>query len=279
MIDSIRAEVLRLRRWPVLWSLLAVWLTLNLTFMYLLNYLSYSSGSAADATEGQPREYVLAQMMPTAVPEEFVGGTVLFGGALMLILGALATGSGYGWGTWKTVFTQGPARVTALLGTVLALLAVAVVAVLGAFVLDLGVACVIASAESQPLVLPSVGRLLAGIGSGIAILTMWTLLGALIGLLARGPSLAVGLGLVWVLVLENVLRFFGDMLGSAGAVTDYLPGSVAGSLAGDLRTLQGEATPGVLDLLDWTQAVVALAVYPVIFLACAIVVVRRRDLV
>ncbi|KAF0847740.1 ABC transporter permease subunit [Nocardia caishijiensis] len=279
MIDSIRAELLRLRRWPVLWSLLAVWLTLNLTFMYLLNYISYSSDSSSDATEGQPREYVLAQMMPAAVPEEFVGGTVLFGGALMLILGALATGSGYGWGTWKTVFTQGPARVTALLGTVLALLTVAGVAVVGAFALDLSVACVIASAESQPLRLPSVGRILAGVGSGIAILTMWTLLGALIGLLARGPSLAVGLGLVWVLVLENVLRFFGEMLGSAGTVTHYLPGSVAGSLAGELRTLQGEATPGVLDLLGWPHAVVALAVYPVFFLAVAVVVVRRRDLV
>ncbi|WP_245721700.1 ABC transporter permease [Nocardia crassostreae] len=246
--------------------------------MYLLNYISYTSTDPSADAEQTPAQ-LLAQMMPVAVPEEFVGGTVVFGGALMLILGALATGSGYGWGTWKTVFTQGPSRLAALSGTVVALLAIAVAIVLAAFTADLTVATVIAAVESQPIVLPSPGRSLAGIGSGIAILGMWTMLGVLIGIIARGPALAVGLGLVWVLVLENVLRFFGDLLGSAGTVTDYLPGSAAGSLAGELRTLGGEATPGVLILLDWPEAVAALAVYPVVFILAAVWLIRRRDLV
>ena len=34
----------------------------------------------------------------------------MFGGALMMVLGAIIAGNGYGWGTWKTVFTQGPSR-------------------------------------------------------------------------------------------------------------------------------------------------------------------------
>ncbi|GAB4586326.1 ABC transporter permease subunit [Nocardia sp. IFM 10818] len=277
MRQSIRAELLRLRRWPVLWALVVVWFTLNLTFMYLLNYISYTSGGGGEDAEQTP-EQLLAQMMPAVVPEEFVGGTVLFGGALMLILGALATGSGYGWGTWKTAFTQGPSRVTALLGTVVALLTVAVAVVLGAFAADLTVATVIAAVESQPITLPSLGRSLAGIGSGTVILGMWTMLGVLIGVLARGPALAVGLGLVWVLVLENVLRFFGELLGSAGTVTDYLPGSAAGSLAGELRTLGGETTPGVLNVLSWPEAVAALAVYVPAFVLAAVWLVRHRDL-
>ena len=34
----------------------------------------------------------------------------MFGGALMMVLGAIVAGNGYGWGTWKTMFTQGPSR-------------------------------------------------------------------------------------------------------------------------------------------------------------------------
>ena len=30
----------------------------------------------------------------------------------MLVLGVLAVGGEYGWGTWKTVLTQGPSRLT-----------------------------------------------------------------------------------------------------------------------------------------------------------------------
>ncbi|WP_194814830.1 ABC transporter permease subunit [Nocardia sp. XZ_19_385] len=279
MMASIRAEALRLRRWPTLWVLIAVWFTLNLTFMYALNYIGYVSDDSSNATEGQPRDQLLAQMMPAAVPEEFAGGMVVFGGALMLILGALATGSGYGWGTWKTVFTQGPSRPEALAGTMIAVLTVVVGVVLGAFVVDLTVATAIAWAESQPIVLPSVGRSLTGIGSGIAILGMWSMLGVLIGIIARGPALAVGLGLVWVLVLENVLRFFGEMLGSAGVVMNYLPGTAAGSLAGALRTLQGETTPGVLTTITRSESIVALGVYLTAFIAGSVWLIRRRDLV
>ena len=46
----------------------------------------------------------------------------MFGGAIVMILGALAVGSGYGWGTWKTVYTQGPSRAAAFGGTLLTLL-------------------------------------------------------------------------------------------------------------------------------------------------------------
>ncbi|MEV0248070.1 ABC transporter permease [Nocardia sp. NPDC050712] len=279
MIASIRAELVRLRGWPTLWVLIGVWFGLNLTFMYALNYIGYAAGDSSNVTEGQPREELLAQIMPAAVPEEFAGGMVVFGGALMLIFGALATGSGYGWGTWKTVFAQGPSRTSALTGTIVGVLAVVVAVVVGAFVVDLSVATVIAWVESQPIVLPSIGRSLTGIGSGIAILGMWSMLGVLIGIAARGPALAVGLGLVWVLVLENVLRFFGSMLGGAGVMMDYLPGTAAGSLAGSLRTLGGETTPGVLNTISGSAAILALAAYLAVFVTASLWLIRRRDVV
>ncbi|MFG3617551.1 ABC transporter permease [Nocardia sp. NPDC047654] len=271
--------MLRLRKWPAFWILLGTWLLLNLTFAYLFNYLAYNSGESSRMSNGLPREALLRQMLPTAVPEVFTQGMAMFGGALMLILGALAVGSGYGWGTWKTVFTQGPSRVQAVAAVVVSLAGVVVALVCTAFVIDLSVAALIAAFQSQSLALPGLGRSMLGILTGVVILGMWTLAGVLIGAVARGPALAVGLGLVWVLVVENLLRGVAAIFAPIEVITDHLPGTAAGSLAGAMRTVDGPATPGVSQVLSRTESVVVLVVYVVLFAACTIWLMRKRDLV
>ncbi len=279
MIASMRAEALRLRKWPAFWVILGTWIVLNLTFVYVFNYIAYKTGDAGSMSNGLPREVLLRQMMPGAVPEVFTQGMAMFGGALMLILGALSVGSGYGWGTWKTMFTQGPSRTSVVGAAMLALSVVVVVLVLAAFAIDLSVASLVAASESQAVVLPSVRASATAIGAGILILGMWTLAGVLIGAIARGPALAVGLGLVWVLVVENLLRGVGSILGPIRAVTDYLPGTAAGSLAGSLRTVAGDPVPGVLDILTRAESVAALLVYIALFALGVMWLIRRRDLI
>lgn len=276
---GIRADLLRLRKWPAFWIVLGTWIVLNLTFAYLFNYLAYTTGSSTRMSNGLPRELLLQQMLPAAVPEVFTQGMSMFGGALMLVLGALSVGSGYGWGTWKTALTQGPGRVQVIGAAVLSLAVTVVALVLTAFVVDTGVAALIASTQGQSLALPALGRSLLGIASGTAILGMWTLAGAGIGALARGPALAVGLGLVWVLVVENLLRGVAAIFSPIKAITDHLPGTAAGSLAGSLRTVSGPATPGVLDILSREASLVVLAVYVILFASGTVWLVRRRDMV
>ncbi|MER7450223.1 ABC transporter permease [Nocardia beijingensis] len=279
LIASAKAEMLRLRKWPAFWIVLGTWILLNLTFAYLFNYLAYTSGESSRMSNGLPREVLLQQMLPAAVPEVFTQGMAMFGGALMLILGALTVGSGYGWGTWKTVFTQGPSRVQAVAAVVVSLAAVVVALVCAAFVADIAVAALIAASQSQALTVPALDRSLLGILTGVAILGMWTLAGALIGAIARGPALAVGLGLVWVLVVENLLRGVAGIFAPIEVVTDHLPGTAAGSLAGAMRTVDGPATPGVLDVLSRTESLVVLAAYLALFAVGTIWLIRRRDLV
>ncbi|WP_367620148.1 ABC transporter permease [Nocardia sp. PE-7] len=275
---SVRAEAVRLGRWPAFWIVLGTWILLNLTFAYLFNYLAYASGESGAMSDGLPREVLLGQLVPAAVPEVFTQGMSMFGGALVLILGALAVGSGYGWGTWKTVFTQGPSRVAAVAGLLLSLLAVVLALVLVAFAVDIGIATVIAASESQPIIMPSLDDALIGILTGTAILGMWTLAGAVIGAIARGPALAVGLGLVWVLVVENLLRGVAGIFGPIEAVTYLLPGTAAGSLAGAMRTVEGPATPGVLDILTRGESFALLAAYVMAFAGGTIWLMARRDL-
>jgi hypothetical protein len=278
MIASTRAELLRLGKWPASWVIIGVWLLLTVFFGYVLDYLAYrdaeSAGNAGEAAA------LLSQLSPAGVPTTAVSGLPMFGGALVLTLAALATGSGYGWNTWKTVFTQGPSRLTALGGTLTALAGLLLVMVALTWVVDLAASAIIMSIESQPLTWPSAQAFVEGAGAALLIAGMWAMAGALVGILARGPAMAVGLGLVWALVVESLLRAVSGVLGPFEAVTDFLPGTAAGSLAGAVGAVDVQQTggaPGVLTILSGAEATALLAVYIVAFAGLAGLLMVRRD--
>jgi ABC-2 type transport system permease protein len=281
MTGAVRAELRRLGRWPAMWVLCATWLVLNLTFGYLFTYLSYRSGGGTGFEGAATRAGLLAQMMPDQAPVTLVQGMPMFGGALVMILGALSVGSGYGWGTWKTVLTTGPRRATAFGGTLMAVAVVLVGLILATLALDLTASLIVASAENQAVAWPTLGSLAQGFGSATLIGGMWTVAGVLLGTLARGPALAVGLGLVWSLVVENLLRGVAALLGPLKPITDVLPGTAAGSLAGAIGAVpqsDPNGTPGVTTVLGGTTATVLLLGYLAVFTIISITLTARRDL-
>lgn len=278
LIASTRADVLRLRKWPAVWVTIGAWLALSLMFGYLFPYLSYTSGDDNFASEGATTASLLAEMMPANVPSVFVQGMPMFGGALMMVLGAIVAGNGYGWGTWKTVFTQGPSRTATVVGSINALTVFVVATLLTSLALDFGLSLLVAATESQDIVMPSLGSLGEALGVGFLVLEMWALAGYALGTLARGPALSVGLGLVWALVIESLLRGVGQLLSPIEAFTTVLPGTAAGSLVGAI-TGTGEGTPGVLDAVGTTQAGWTVAAYVVVLPLVAVWLVHRRDVV
>ncbi|WP_408896927.1 ABC transporter permease [Nocardioides sp. R1-1] len=274
---STRAELRRLRAWPAVWITLGAWLALSLMFGYLFNYLAYRTGDTSFADENATRAEQLASLLPNAVPEVILQGMPMFGGALMMVLGALVAGNGYGWGTWKTLFSQGVPRVPAVLGSVAALTALVVSTLLVTVAFDVGLSLLITLTEGQDVVWPSTGAVAEALGTGFLVLEMWAVLGFLLGTLARGPALSVGLGLVWALVVENLLRGVGQLLGWVESLTELLPGTAAGSLVGAVVGADGEQTPGVLDLLPADRAALTVGTYIVLAVLVSIVLVRRRD--
>jgi ABC-2 type transport system permease protein len=278
MIASMRAELLRLGKWPVTWVIIGIWLTLNLSFGYLFDYLSYRD--AVGGGDQRVADALLAQLSLAEVPSTMVTGLPMFGGALVLILAALATGSGYGWSTWRTVFTQGPGRLSALGGTMLALAVLLAVAAVLTLLADLAASAVVMTVAAQQLTWPGLAALAEGLGAALLIIAMWAAAGALVGIVARSPALSVGLGLVWLLVVENLLRGVASLLGPLESVTDVLPGSAAGSLAGAL----GAATeselggaPGVLTVLTGAESIALLSAYLVVLVTVAALLMSRRD--
>ncbi|MGL5857820.1 MAG: ABC transporter permease subunit [Angustibacter sp.] len=270
---------MRLRRWPAVWITIGAWLALTSLFGYLFSYLSYSTGDLSFATEGQDAAGLLAEVLPTNVPHVLVQGTPMFGGALMLVLGALVAGNGYGWGTWKTVLTQGPSRRRVVAGSVLALTVFVVGTVLATLVLCSGLSLLVAAVESQPVQLPDSGDVLVSLGAGFLVLQTWALIGFLLGTLARGPALAVGFGLVWTLVVENLLRGVGQLLSPVEAFTSVLPGTAGGSLVGAIVGTGGpDPTPGVVDSLGGGPAIAVLLGYLVLTPLLAGWLITHRDL-
>jgi ABC-2 type transport system permease protein len=281
MIASFSAELLKLRKRPATWILLGVVLGLTQLFGYVLPYSSWLTSDQNFRTQGLDPRAVLAGTLPGELVPTSLGGFPVFAGALALILGALATGSEYGWGTMQTALTQRPSRLAVHGGKLAALAASTLAIVLATFALNATVASVIATVESRPLDFPSLAELAKGVGSGWLILGMWCGLGALLGFAFRGVALPIGLGVVWVLGVENLVSAVADsLLTGLRPLRDVLPGVNAGSLVWSLAPgggSSGQAPPGVVDAVTGGRATLSLALYVAAFAVAAALLVRRRD--
>ncbi|MCC6832579.1 MAG: ABC transporter permease [Thermoleophilia bacterium] len=257
VVASARAELYRLRRWGAVRVIVGAWLLLTLLFGYVFNYVSYVTGESGFANEGATSTAaLLVDLLPRQAPSVMVQGMPMFGGALMMVLGALAAGNGYGWGTWKTIIAQGPRRGAVAAGSLLALGTVVVAVVLLTAALTLVVSTAIAGLEGASMALPEAGRMAAALGLGTGVMGMWAGAGFLLGIVSRNPALSAGLGLVWALVVENLLRGVGGLVPGMSAVTDVLPGTAAGSWVGAFvgTSASGDTSPGMLTVLDGTPA-------------------------
>lgn len=270
-----RADLLRTRRWPAVWIVVGAWLLLNALFGYVFDYITYTSGDSSFSNQGESRAALLAGILPQGMPDHLVQGMPMFGGALMMVLGALLAGSGYGWGTWKTAFTQGPSRAATTMGSLASLALLIIGVVLVTVVSDLCLSLGVAGLQSQHVVWPALGEVAKLTGVAVLVMGMWAMIGYLLGVLARGPAVAVGLALVWSLVIENLLRGVGASLGAVDAFAKLLPGTAAGSLVGQLVGV-GDA-PGVLDTIGAHRALATAVIYLAAAPLLAVLLVRRRD--
>jgi ABC-type transport system involved in multi-copper enzyme maturation permease subunit len=280
MSGSYRAELLKLLRWPAMWILAAVLLVLSQVFGYLIPYVAYRSGGGSGFAAGETLAQLLADILPGRLVPNTLGGFPMFAGAIALIIGALIAASEYGWGTLKTILAQRPRRPFLLAGKLLSIATAMLALVVAVFAINGLWSWVIAATEGRSADWPSVLDLGRGIGAGWLVLGTWSLFGALLGILFRSTSLAVGLGLVWALVVENLVRGFAALLGFLDVFQRGLPGVNAGSLVAALgaATLdQPGGTPGVTAVVSGPQALVVLSAYVVVLTLAAGIALQRQD--
>lgn len=279
MRASFVTELFKLRKRPANWVLAAVALVLSLIFGYLIPYVGYRTGGGPAVAGGLSPAQVLAETLPASFITNMISGFPLFVGAIAVILGALSSGSEYGWGTLKTALIQRPSRLEVFGGKLGALLVATALMTFALFGVAAAASALIAAIQSAPMHWPSAVVLTEGVAGGWLILSMWALLGMLLGFAFRSAALAVGLGLVWTLVIENLIRSVAPLLDALDKLQQALPGVNAGSLAAAVGATVsgGAATPGVVAAVGGAQAAAVLVAFALAFSVTAGGLLRRRD--
>jgi ABC-2 type transport system permease protein len=272
MTRNVSAELLVLRKRAATWILFGLWTLLGIFFAYVIPY-------ALDP-EGTPGE--LRDVLPESLAENLIVGFPFFGGVFALMLGVFALGSEYGWGTPKTLFTQGPGRLRVLTAKLVALGIVLLPYVLALFAAGAVASYVIAQIEGAPVNWPSAWLLLRAIAAGWLILAAWAALGVLLGVVTRGTSLAIGVGILYALVIEGLLSAFADSVGVLEPLTEvFLRAngySIASALGASVTSIESNG-PGSFGgpFVDSVQAAVVLVAFIAGFVALSGFLLRRRD--
>ena len=278
MINSVAAELLLLRKRVSTWILLGIWTALATFFSYVLPYVEYLNGDVS----GGPAQVPLDELLPARLVGTLSAGFPFFGGVFALMLGVLALGSEYGWGTLRALLVQRPGRLRIFGAKVLALGTVLIPFVLAVYLTGAVSSYVIARLEGAAIDWPSASILIRGLGAGWLILAVWAALGVLLGVLSRGTALAIGVGILYALIVEGLISAFADAVSVLEPLVELFLRANAYSLVEGLGLSAAGAAgngPGAFSgpFVGGGQALVVLAAYLGGFVLIAGAVLRRRD--
>ncbi len=283
MAAAFRGEMFKLVRRPGVWVLLIVLLVLAILIGYAILWLVYTFPPPG-SSQGLPKGTTLADFKVSLYPDNFVKQTFStwgsLGGVFALIVGVLAQGSEYGWGTVKTLYTQRSGRLTMLFGKVAAVAVVVLVMVVALFAVDAAASVVLATIDGKSFAFPAADEILKAIGAAFLIFGFWAIFGLGLATLFRQSAMAIGLGLAYALVIEVLV--FGLLGGLGGTwvkeVQQWFPIANTGYLAESFgqirfRGIQRTAAP----FADATHAAVVLVLYVIAFTAISAWLTRTRD--
>jgi len=278
LLASLRGEWLKMTRRPATWAMgltLAVVL-LALGYALLVLLVVVLGNQPADRPGVQTGIHTLKlDLAPAHFPQStlmtFSG--IGFGSAIAVILGVLAMGSEYGWGTLKTVFTQRPGRVTAFGGKLLVLALILAFFAVVMLACAAGASAVTGAIYGSPGGWPGPLDVVKAFLACWLIMGLWAALGVLLAVLFRQAPLAIGLGIVYAIAVEGLIV---NTLSAASSLDDVrraFPGANVTALVNSFGSTAGAALVGP------TQAVLVIAAFLALFVAVSAVVLRVRDVI
>ena len=278
MISSFKAEWRKLRQRPAVWILGGILLTALVLFGYAFQWVQAEFPSKNFHND---LGLTAAQLKTVLYPINFVKNSLVgigvLGGALALILGALAVGREFGWGTVKTVYTQRPSRIQALAGQLGVIAVITAIYSVAFFALAALCSWVIATIDGQVATWPAAIDIIKAVGASWLIFGCWALFGLALAHLFRQSAMAIGIGLAYMLAIEGIL--FRVLQGFDASWVTNLEKFFAGQNADALLQSFGQALPGraAAPLVSAGEAVIVLAVYTMVFALASTVAVRLRD--
>lgn len=212
-LGALRAELLKTaKRWAP-WVLLILQLVIIIGLSYFLVWLIASKGLGGSRVSEATKQGLAAGIYPGGFVHQAIGGSGLTP-ILALLLGALLTGTDFGSGTLKTLFTLRPGRLEALAAKFTAIAIAVAVGVIVVFAACAAASVVFAAIDGASLSnWPSTGEVVQGMLGAWLIWGWWAFFGAALTILFRNMALSIGIGLAYQVVLEGLLLNIGTSLG------------------------------------------------------------------
>ena len=280
MLAAVRAEWFKLVRRRALWVTIGLMVALAVGIEYFLVYIVATHPPAGAARAGAQLSALRTGLYPDSVIKKSLANASGLVGIFALIVGVLAQGSEYSWATVKTTLVQLPGRISIVGGQLASLAALALIMTLSLFIADAMASYVIATIDGNSAAWPSVIDLLKGIGAAWLILYFLTVLGFGLATAFRQSAMAIGLGLAYVLVIENLV--FGLLVNLGDTfkqIQEWFPIANAGYLQDSFGKASGAVASAVAGPppVDAAHAVIVLALWLVGVAAVSATLVRTRD--
>jgi len=193
-----------------------------------------------------------------------LGSITTFAGIVVLSLWAIAAASDYDGGLIRVLVRAQPSRLTLLGGKIIALSFFTVVLSAVTVLVTSAVARPLARAyeiDTEPWRTDAAAEMASGFFNFLIPILVWGLIGLMIAVLTRSSGTAIGVGIGWLLVVENLIGI------TAPDITHLLPGG----------TLSALAAGGTVDL-SWASALGLTLLYGAVAASISLIAFRNRDI-
>ena len=278
ILAAIRAEWFKVARRPSMWITIGLLLATSIGLEYVLVYVVATHPPPGAARVGNALVFARMGLYPDSLIKKTLANMSGLYGIFALIIGVLVQGSEYSWGTVKTAHLQLPGRIAIAVGSLVSLAVLGLLMAAGLFAVDGAAAYGVAVLDKVTVYWPSTTDLVKGVAAAWLILYFFEVLGFALATVLKGSALAIGFGLAYVLVVENLI--FGLLVNLGDTfkhIQQLFPIANAGFLQlsfGAVRAAEATAPPPV----DATHAVLVIAVWLVGLAVIAGGVLRVRDI-
>ena len=185
-------------------------------------------------------------------------------GIVALCVFAAQTAQEYTYGTLRNLLVRQPRRLQLLIGKYVSMASFAIVMVILAAIISMSLAFGLsgkAKVETDAWVTSDALQEMAKtFGNVLLSVIAFGTVGMILGLLLRSPISAISLGVIWLLIVENILIAVKSSLGK------WMPGNLMSTIA-----------IGGTDDVSYTHSITMVAIYLVIGTAIVAILFKRRD--
>lgn len=210
------------------------------------------------------RAVTIASLYPDHFVNNVMGAGFPLGAAMAIVLGAILAGSEYAWSTLKTLFTQGPGRLTTWVGRLVVFSVWMAILTAILFAIGAGYSTLIASVNSQSITWPTLEAIAKGFGAICLIFIVNGTIGMALGVAVRQSAAAIGIGVVYLLSVEIIAVRFIDQVsnGDYKWIGNLFVGQNSTALIGHLANAKGitiSAEQSLLVLFGWLVAMLIVS--------------------